>query len=116
MSKAHKPGPMRILTAVEMSANAAYRWREQYKDWRDEHTFADGTTKGSIDAALNRCKHTPENITRIINEGWARPQCECCDGYADVVVQFTPEWGSSTTEFCGPCLAAALSLATGEYK
>jgi bacterioferritin-associated ferredoxin len=118
MSAKHTPGPMRLLTAVEHSANAARRWREQYRDWNADDTFADGTTKGSVDDALNRTAHTPEAIRRIINEGWSHPQCGSCQRRVDVVVCMVDPWagdGRSQFDLCGDCLnhAAAIAKATG---
>lgn len=106
----HTPGPMRPLTAVEFSANAARRWREQYTHWQDADRFADGKTKGEQNDALNRVAHTPGNIAAILNDGWAYPVCNCCERRWPVVVELQSRWGEESRTFCAPCLDAALSL------
>lgn len=102
---------MRIYTAIEKSTQAAIHWRNQYENWDDDDKFADGTTKGGTNDALNSNSHTPENITRILNAGWAKPSCKCCGEYVDVVVQLSEDWGDDTTELCEGCIKqAALML------
>lgn len=102
---------MRPLTAIEVSANAATRWREQYKNWYDEDKFADGTTKASINNALNSCQHTPENVAKVINPGWAYPSCDCCGEYREVVVSIVrPYHEDSPIMVCEPCVKVAASI------
>jgi hypothetical protein len=104
-------GPMRLITAAEVSANAARRWREQYADWSDEDRFADGTTKGDVNAALNRLtRHTPENISGVLNAGWAHPKCDCCRQNVTQAVQFIGWDDREIQTLCHACLSAAASL------
>ena len=99
---------IRPLSATEVSANAAIRWREQYRHWTPDDTFADGRTKQSVDDALNMMAHTPANIAAAINKGWAYPQCSCCDGYFETVAEFRNEWeDKSSYQLCLSCLKRA---------
>lgn len=106
----HTPGPMRLITAVEIAANAARRWREQYSNWSDDNKFHDGTTKGEIDNLLDRTSHTPEGIASVINKGWAYPQCSSCGEYYDVVVNIQRDWSDQQMLFCRECLSHALTM------
>jgi hypothetical protein len=109
-NKNHTPGPMRPLTAIEVAANAAARWRKQYEHWADADHFFDGTTKGQVNDALNRCAHTPENIAKAINDGWAYPQCESCGEYRHAVVEMARPYSDDEHLLCLPCLEAAVNL------
>lgn len=101
---------MRIVSAVEVSAGAAERWRSQYRDWSRDDKFADGSTKGEHDDALNAHQHTPENISTILNDGWAYPQCSFCGEYRHVVVEMRAEWGDDSDRICLHCLDKASSI------
>jgi hypothetical protein len=96
-------GAIRPITAIEVAANAAERWRSQYAEWTPDNKFSDGTTKGDTDAALDRAQHTPENIAKIINTGWAYPSCDCCRRYFSVVIGFKNPWGQDTFSLCAVC-------------
>jgi len=103
---------MRALTAIELAANAAERWRRQYEGWAPEGRFADGTTKASVDAALNAAeRHTPDVIAKIINKGWAYPQCNHCGKHVPVTVQFARDFSDDVHELCVDCLRTALTMA-----
>lgn len=107
-------GIMRPQTATEIAANAAERWRSQYKDWNDDDKFSDGTTKGEINLALNTNPHTPEKIAEIINDGWAYPDCSCCGERCETVVSMKRgEWSDETFEICANCIKKA-SLIIGQ--
>lgn len=105
-------GAIHPLSATEVAATAAIRWRRQYRDWQPGDKFADGTTKQSIDDALNAAAHTPANIEAALSKGWAYPQCSCCDGYFENVAEFRNEWkDESDYRLCLSCLKrAALML------
>lgn len=106
----HTPGAIRPETAIEHAANAAASWRSQYSDWTDDDKFSDGTTKGGINDALNREAHTPDNIARIINEGWAYCQCDCCRQHWHVIAAFKDPWGENSYRLCARCLEAAANI------
>lgn len=101
---------MRPWTAIEFAASAVMRWREQYSDWNMFNRFGDGRTKGDVDETLDNHQHTPENIARIINPGWAYPPCSCCGELRNVVVSMKEEWSETTLEICLPCAEKAVSL------
>jgi len=109
----HTPGPMRPLTANEVAATAAARFRDQYKDWRDDDTFADGRTKQSVNDIFNSNPHTPEVVTAALNEGWAYPRCSCCHGYQHVAIEFADPWNSEQEKFflCLLCIEHAQKMA-----
>ena len=109
MSK-HTPGPMHPLTAIEVAAGAAKHWRARYKHWGARDCFADGATKSSVNAALNRVAHTPENIEKVLNRGWAYPQCDCCGEYRHVVVEMAQEFSEDRHRLCSFCVHAAASI------
>ncbi len=97
---------MRPVTATETAANAVRLWSEQYAHWDDDDRFADGTTKGQMSDALNRCAHTPEGIAKTINNSWAYPMCGCCGEYRNVVMEMGEHY------LCLICIeAAAAALA-----
>lgn len=100
---------MRPVTAVELAARAADRWRRQYADWTDNDQFADGTTKGATNDALNCHQHTPENIGRIINPGWAYPVCGGCGGLFSAVIEIKDTWQEEGIHLCANCLQSAVS-------
>lgn len=106
----HTPGAIRPETAIETAANAAVRWRSQYADWREDNKFSDGTTKGEVSDALDRASHTPENIARILNEGWAYCRCDCCGQYWRVVAALKDPWSDSSIRLCARCIDAAKSV------
>ncbi len=108
-------GIMRLVTATEVAANAATRWRGQYSHWNDDDAFADGKTKREINDALNNCRHTPENIARVLNDGWARPECVACGEHHDAVVEIMDAWGESRRSYCNACLSRALDIITGPH-
>lgn len=107
-------GMMRPKTAVEVAANAAERWREQYKHWNDDDTFADGTSKGDKSLALNTNAHTPEKIAEILNKGWAYPECSCCGEPVDKVVQMKKDdWSDDVFDLCRTCIEKAALIIKG---
>ena len=101
---------IRVVTAEEVSSTAAERWREQYSNWEDADTFADGTTKKSTNDALNKSKHTPANIKRILNDTWSHPQCYACAKRVNKVVEIQENWGDEVIALCPECLDAASKL------
>ena len=105
-------GAIRPVSATEIAATAAIRFRDQYSNWTPADTFADGKTKQSVDDAFNSMAHTPENIAAVLHKSWAYPQCSCCDGHFDQVVEFRNEWtNDSDYRLCLACLKrAALML------
>lgn len=100
---------MRIETEVEVSANAAERWRSQYKDWLDDDRFSDGTTKGEKNDELNQRRHTPEAIKEILNDGWAMPECECCEQRKPAVAVFATTWRDEAVRICADCARKAVA-------
>lgn len=105
---------MRITTATEVSANAAERWRSQYKDWADDDAFFDGTTKGSVNALLNSNPHTPEKIEEILNDGWSHPQCDSCGDRVDRVVEVRRIYEDGPFSLCADCACKAAALIAAE--
>lgn len=104
-------GLMRISSAIEVSANAAINWRKQYEHWQDDDTFFDGTTKKETNDKLNTNRHTPENITDILNKGWAYPSCKCCGEYCDHVVVFKEEFeDDDRISLCKECITKANNI------
>lgn len=104
---------IRPLSAIEVAAGAAVRFRDQYRHWAPEDKFADGKTKADVDEAFNTMAHTPENVAAALNKGWAYPECSCCGGSFDTVAEFRDEWrDDSTYRLCLACLKQA-SLVLG---
>lgn len=103
-------GLFRPVTAIEVAATAATRFRSQYADWGDHDKFADGKTKGSVVDFLNSHQHTPANIASILNNGWAYPQCQCCRQYRHVAVEIKGEWADDSITLCFDCVSKAVSL------
>lgn len=103
-------GLMRVTTAVEVAANAAIKWREQYKDWDADDRFADGDTKGDVNDRLNSERHTPENIASILNEEWAYPKCSCCGESRNALVIMCDGWSDFVAAVCLPCAERAVAL------
>lgn len=104
---------IRPVTAVEVSATAAIRWREQYQHWGDDDTFADGETKKSVNDKLRSCAHTPENISRILNDTWSHPKCICCESRVAVAIEFN-SWMDETVTLCGECIGVAKTILGSE--
>ena len=104
---------IRPVTAAEVAATAPIRWREQYRHWNGSDTFADGSTKDDVDEALNTAAHTPENIAKAINAGWAYPECMCCGLRFNAVARLRAEWTDNEIDLCEPCLQSALSMLAG---
>lgn len=100
---------MRPVTAVELAARAADRWRSQYRGWTDSDTFADGTTKGATNEALNNHRHTPENIARILNPGWVYPDCGGCGKLFPVVIEIKDDWRDEGIRLCANCLQSGVT-------
>lgn len=98
---------MRPVTAIEIAAGAAERWRKQYAGWSPEDKFWDGTTKADTDDALNNCQHSPENIARILNDGWAYPRCSSCGDRRNVVIEFRGSFSDETYMLCIECISRA---------
>lgn len=102
---------IRILTEEEISAHAVDKWRSAYQHWSDEDRFAKsvgGHSKKEVNDLLNASDQTPDEIARILNEGWARPQCGVCNAYVATAVHFQDEWSEDRSlVMCGGCLAKA---------
>lgn len=109
------PVLIRPVTASEVAATAAIRFREQYRDWSVDDKFASGDTKQDVDDIFNTRAHTPENVASALNIGWAYPQCQCCDGHFQTCVQLKRPWGNDdeTFQVCASCLAIATSMLQG---
>lgn len=101
---------IRAVTAVEVAATAAVRFREQYSDWVNEDRFADGKTKGDVLAIFNSQQHTPENVAAALNNGWAYPQCSCCGQYRSVAVEIGRPWGDESFILCADCISSANTI------
>lgn len=101
---------MRPLTAIEVAATAAERFRRQYADWSDDDRFADGKSKGDVNLVFNTQQHTPENVAKALNDGWAYPQCSCCGENVSVVVAFKEDWNEDEYRLCHRCLSQATSM------
>ena len=101
---------MRVVTAEEVCETAAERFREQYEGESGRWKFADGKTLASVKKALSSCKHTPENICRILNDSWSHPQCYACGKRVERVVEIKENWGDEVLALCAKCLTTAAKL------
>jgi len=99
--------PMKLLTAAEIAADAPRNWGKQYETWAEDRLFADGTTKGEVEARLHSKAPTPEHVAFAINDSWAFPCCSICDARAYAVVVFGNDFSDETVNVCVVCLSKA---------
>ncbi len=98
---------LRILTAEEVSAGAAERWRDQYRHWDGDRRFHDGMTKREADDAINAAEQTPDGLKGVLNPSWTHPSCDVCGEPATVVAHSDDGFGN--TRSC--CLTCAEKIA-----
>jgi hypothetical protein len=104
---------MRPLTAAEVAATAAERFRSQYSDWDSGDRFADGKSKQDVDDAFNTMAHTPENVAKALNGSWAYPKCSCCNRRFMAVVRMKQPWGDEVFDICVSCVERAARMFDG---
>jgi hypothetical protein len=101
---------LRIMTAEEVSAGAAERWRAQYQHWEGDRRFADGKTKRETDDALNVTEQTPDGLKNILNAGWTHPRCDVCGEPAAVVAHSIGGFDDEPPACCLTCAEKIVAL------
>lgn len=105
---------IRAVTAAEVSATAAIRFRAQYRDWTDVDKFHDGKMKGDVEEVFNTQPHTPQVIAAILNSRWAYPCCMVCNKPYNATARLREQWGEQELDICLGCLERAVLVLKGQ--
>jgi hypothetical protein len=111
-----RKGVIKWMTAESLAADAANRWRKQYRRYMSDQNYRlrSGQHPMEILNALEALGDapTPEAVSNIIGgPHWTTPcACNVCGENPDAVCEIgeTPDYESSTAYVCLPCLQKAV--------
>lgn len=109
---------MIVRTSEDMLTGIIARFRRQYQDkigtgWQ----FYNGKTVEGILHELENLpikQFAPENIVRILNEGWVMGWCSNCQIYVSKWLEL--DTGDGPCQLCENCTKKGLALFNGEQS
>lgn len=112
---------MKLITRHQKAASAETNWYKTYSKsetlWNSVSYWpsAEGRTKREIHEQLVDLGlyPSPEDVNKVVgNTGWTDICCDECNELVEEVVQLgqEPDYESSTTNICFPCLKKAVQL------